>query len=39
MLFAIYIIIAISFYYYPDSATGNLGETASNVTSAIVVNH
>ncbi|CAO3616199.1 unnamed protein product [Cunninghamella echinulata] len=39
MLFAIYIIIAISFYYYPDSASGQIAETTNNVTSAIVANH
>ncbi|KAI9306238.1 calcium/proton exchanger [Cunninghamella echinulata] len=39
MLFAIYIIIAISFYYYPDTASGQIAENASNTTSAIVANH
>ncbi|KAI8340839.1 calcium/proton exchanger [Chlamydoabsidia padenii] len=36
MLFAIYIIIAISFYYYPDNASGGLsGDNASSTSGAI----
>ncbi|ORX49495.1 calcium/proton exchanger [Hesseltinella vesiculosa] len=36
MLVAMYITIAISFYYYPDSASDGLPGTATNATSHIV---
>ncbi|SAL95909.1 hypothetical protein [Absidia glauca] len=36
MLFAIYIIIAISFYYYPDNASGGLTSGGDNSTSSAI---
>lgn len=34
MLCAVYVIIAISFYYYPDAAAGGLDGPTLNVTIA-----